>query len=178
MSGPVYGANFGMPLYPPANTIATLASSARPRRYYCRLHGWNNSHDERDCQVMTNDTQYTVQMRNATSEIGSGGNPKIGVPVTYTHPSFFVHHITPCRALLVSPHIIPPTLPCLARLPEIVPSAHPMKTYKRTPCKRCCCLSLTVLMPLAFATWLCLFSPAKHLQQLLALNTVAIGLAE
>jgi hypothetical protein len=43
MSGPVYGANFGMPVYPPANTNATLASSARPRRYYCWLHGWNNS---------------------------------------------------------------------------------------------------------------------------------------
>ena len=37
---------------------------------------------------MTNDMQYTSAMRNATSEIGSGGNPKIGVPVTYTRPQF------------------------------------------------------------------------------------------
>jgi hypothetical protein len=57
---------------------------------------------------MANDMQYTAAMRNATSEIGSGGNPKIGVSVTYTRPAFvFVHHITPCRALLVPPHTIP-----------------------------------------------------------------------
>ncbi len=91
-----------------------VASSPLPdpggRRYYCWLHGWNNSHDGIDCKVITNDTQYTAQMRNATSEIGidaSRGNLKIEVPVTYTRPSFFVHHITPspCRALLV---LVPP----------------------------------------------------------------------
>ena len=110
MVAPNYGGNFGMPVYPPAHTNATLASSARPRRYYCWLHGWNNSHDGVDCKVMTNDMEYTAQMRNATSEIGidaSRGNLKIEVPVTYTRPSFFVHHITPspCRALLV---LVPP----------------------------------------------------------------------
>jgi hypothetical protein len=106
MSGPVYGANFGIPVYPPANTNATMASSARPRRYYCWLHGWSNSHDGCDCKVVTNDTQYTAQTRNATSEIGSGGNPKIGVPITYTRPSFFCppHHFSSCSPCLSSHH--------------------------------------------------------------------------
>jgi hypothetical protein len=104
-------------------------------------------------------------MRNATSEIGSGGNSKIGVPVTTPVLPFFVHHITPCRALLVPPHTIshiPPTS-SLAQLPEIVPSANPTKTFERTPCKRCGRLSLRVLMPHAFAIWLCMFSSSSHL---------------
>jgi hypothetical protein len=106
MADPNYGGNFGMPVYPPAHTNATLASSARPRRYYCWLHGWNNSHDGVDCKVMTNDMEYTAQMRNATSEIGSGGNPKIGVPVTYTRPSFFCppHHSLSCSPCPPSHH--------------------------------------------------------------------------
>ncbi len=44
------------------------------------------------CKVMTNDAQYTSAMRNATSEIGSSSNPKIGVPVTYTRPKFLPLH--------------------------------------------------------------------------------------
>jgi hypothetical protein len=164
MSGPVYGANFGMPVYPPANTNATLVSSARPRRYYCWLHGWNNSHDGRDCKVMTNDTHYMAQMCNATSEIGSGGNPKIGVPVTYTRPSFFcppLHRSLSCSPCLSSHHptYSPLSSPASRDNALCPPYAHPMKTYKHTPCKRCCCLSLRVLMPLAFAIWPCMISP-------------------
>jgi hypothetical protein len=110
MAVPAYGGNFGMSVYPPApaHTHATLTSSARPRAHCCLLHGWNNSHEGNVCKVMTNDAQYTSAMRNATSEIGSGGNPKIGVPVTYTSPTFFPLSIAPCRALIVPLHTIPP----------------------------------------------------------------------
>jgi hypothetical protein len=76
------------------------------RAHYCWLHGWNNSHEGNVCKVMTNDAQYTSAMRNATSEIGSGGNPKIGVPVTYTRPYFFCppHHSLSCSPCLSSHH--------------------------------------------------------------------------
>jgi hypothetical protein len=111
MAAPNYGGNFGMPVYSPAHTNAILVSSARPRRYYCWLHGWNNSHDGVDCKVMTNDMQYTAQMCNATSEIGSGGNPKIGVPVTYTRPSFFLSTTSLLVVLPLSPLTPSHTLP-------------------------------------------------------------------
>ncbi len=106
MAAPAYGGNFGMPVYLQAHTHATLATSARPRAHYCWLHGWNNSHEGNVCKVMTNDAQYTSAMRNATSEIGSGGNPKIGVPVTYTRPSLFCppHHSLSCSPCLSSHH--------------------------------------------------------------------------
>ncbi len=38
MAAPAYGGNFGMPVYHPAHTHATLASSARPRAHYCWQH--------------------------------------------------------------------------------------------------------------------------------------------
>ena len=108
MAAPAYGENFGMPVYPPAHTHATLASSSRPRAHYCWLHGWNNSHEGHVCKVMTNDAQYTSAMRNATSEIGSGGNPKIGVPVTYTRPQFvFSRKASVCFSLSSHPLCTP-----------------------------------------------------------------------
>ncbi len=107
MAAPAYGGIFGMPVYHQAHTHATLVSSARPRAHYCWLHGWNNSHENNVCKVMTDDAQYTSAMRNATSEIGSGRNPKIGVPVTYTRPTFPPLHVAPCCALIVSLHTTP-----------------------------------------------------------------------
>ena len=63
---------------------------------------------------MTNDVQYTSAMRNATSEIGSGGNPKIGVPVTYTRPQFvFSRKASVCFSL--SSHPLCP--PCALNTP-------------------------------------------------------------
>ncbi len=117
-----------MPVYPPAHTHATLASSARPRVHYCWLHGYNSSHEENVCKVMTNDPQYTSAMRNATSEIGSGGNPKIGVPVTFTRPTFFspFHRSLSCSHCPPSHHFPPP----LAGLPEIVGPIHPVMTLE------------------------------------------------
>ena len=86
-SSPGYGAHYGMlvPPTPPAN--AHMASSARPRQYYCWLHGWNNSHNGDQCNVMRANQEYTQQMKAATSPNGTGGNPKIGVPVSYHRSS-------------------------------------------------------------------------------------------
>ncbi len=41
---------------------AFLSSSARPREFYCWLHGWNNTHKGNVCSVMTRDNQCTVKM--------------------------------------------------------------------------------------------------------------------
>ena len=76
-----YGTQYGMlpPPTPPAN--AYMSSSARPRQFYCWLHGWNNTHNGAQCNVMGADRAYTQQMKSATTPNGTGGNPKIGVPV-------------------------------------------------------------------------------------------------
>jgi hypothetical protein len=81
-SSPSYGAHYGMPVppTPPANTH--MASSSRPRQYYCWLHGWNNTHNGGQCNVMGFNQEYTQQMKAATSPNGAGGNPKIGIPVS------------------------------------------------------------------------------------------------
>jgi hypothetical protein len=75
------GGHFGMPVppMPPAN--AYLSSTPRPRQYYCWLHGYNNTHDGCHCNVMGANREYTSQMKAATSPNGTGGNPKIGIPV-------------------------------------------------------------------------------------------------
>jgi hypothetical protein len=76
-----YGTQYGMlpPPTPPAN--AYMSSSDRPRQFYCWLHGWNNTHNGAQCNVMGADRAYTQQMKSATTPNGTGGNPKIGVPV-------------------------------------------------------------------------------------------------
>ncbi len=86
-SSPGYGAHYGMlvPPTPPAN--AHMASSGRPRQYYCWLHGWNNTHNGGQCNVMGANQEYTPQMKAATSPNGTGGNPKIGVPVSFHRSS-------------------------------------------------------------------------------------------
>jgi hypothetical protein len=77
------GTHYGMPVPPYSPTYAHMASSARPRQYYCWLHGWNNTHNGSQCNVMGADQEYTQQMKAATSPNGTGGNPKIGVPVSF-----------------------------------------------------------------------------------------------
>ncbi len=59
----------------------TLLSESRPRAHYCWLHGWNNTHSGATCNVVGQNPAYTVQMRNATGPDGTGGNPRVGVPV-------------------------------------------------------------------------------------------------
>ena len=82
-----YGTQYGMlpPPTPPAN--AYMSSASRPRQFYCWLHGWNNTHNGAQCNVMGADMAYTQQMKAATSPHGTGGNPKIGVPVSFHRPS-------------------------------------------------------------------------------------------
>ena len=62
---------------------------------------------------MTNDLAYTTGMKNATGPHGTGGNPKIGVPVHYSRPPKFFPPFTPCRPCLPlpSPTISPPCPP-------------------------------------------------------------------
>jgi hypothetical protein len=93
---------------------ATLLSSARPREFYCWLHGWNNTHNGSDCKVMGTNTEYTFTMRNATGPDNTGGNPKVGVPVHLNRPrphhrprlSFFCP-LPSCVLCLSSPSLFP-----------------------------------------------------------------------
>jgi hypothetical protein len=48
-----YGANFGMSVPPIPYANSSLFSGSRPRAHYCWLHGWNDSHPEVNCSVMT-----------------------------------------------------------------------------------------------------------------------------
>ncbi len=61
-----------------------------PRRFYCGLHGWNNSHDSPQCRVMMADEEtYPASLRFATTHLGTGGNPKVGPPVSFNRPPPF-----------------------------------------------------------------------------------------
>jgi hypothetical protein len=60
------------------------SSAQRPRSHYCGFHGWNNDHNATECRVMARDCRYTDAMRAATTHVGTGGNPKVGVPVWFT----------------------------------------------------------------------------------------------
>ncbi len=80
----------------PATTRSTVCwfplpprlSSGRPRQYYCWLHGWNNAHNGGQCNVMGANLAYTQQMKASTSPNDTGGNPKIGIQVSYHRSSF------------------------------------------------------------------------------------------
>jgi hypothetical protein len=63
-AAPTYERQFDMPAL---LDHAFLSSSARPREFYCWLHGWNNTHKGNVCSVMTRDNQYKVEMRIAAS---------------------------------------------------------------------------------------------------------------
>ena len=53
------------------------------------MHGWNNDHNGTECRGMARDKRYTPAMRAATTHVGTGGNPKVGVPVGFVRPSLF-----------------------------------------------------------------------------------------
>ncbi len=65
------------------------SSEYRPRSHYCGLHGWNNDHNGTECRGMARDKRFTPAMRSATTHVGTGGNPKVGVPVGFVRPSLF-----------------------------------------------------------------------------------------
>ena len=71
---------------------------SRLRRFYCGLHGWNNSHDSPQCRVMMADEEtYPASLRVATTHVGTGGNPKVGPPVSFNRPppfSFMPSHLS------------------------------------------------------------------------------------
>ena len=166
-----YGASNGMPDGHQESSQSTLFSSARPRAFYCWLHGWNNSHHGGQCKVMTNDTAYTARMKSATGPHGTGGNPKIGVPVTYHRPQFCFPLAQPllCSTCPPTPNFNPPSvLSCSqACLDNIDSTPHPMMTYARTSCKRCRRRRLRVLRLLACAIKHALFFPPLPLSSLL-----------
>ncbi len=146
-TAPGYGGHMGMPVDSQGPPQTTLFSSARPRAYYCWLHGWNNSHNGKDCKVMTNDPAYTAGMKNATGPHGTGENPKIGVAVTYHRPKFCfpLPQTLSCSPCPAQPNSNPPPLPCRAARPvQIDSTPHPMMTHARTSCKRCSCRRLRV----------------------------------
>ena len=65
------------------------SSEFRPRSHYYGLHGWNNDHNGTECRGMARDQRFTPAMRAATTHVGTGGNPKVGVPVGFVCSSLF-----------------------------------------------------------------------------------------
>jgi hypothetical protein len=65
------------------------SSESRPRSHYCGLYGWNNDHNGTQCCGMARDKRFTPAMRAATTHVGTGGNPKVAVPVGFVRPSPF-----------------------------------------------------------------------------------------
>ena len=59
------------------------------QRNYCGLHGWNNDHNGPECRAMARDPKFTMDMRNAPTHEGTGGNPNVGVPVGFVRPTPF-----------------------------------------------------------------------------------------
>ncbi len=53
-----YASN-GMPSAPDPYSDVSLLSTARPRPFYCWLHGFNNSHDGVTCNIMRANPEYT-----------------------------------------------------------------------------------------------------------------------
>ncbi len=80
---PAQGLSYGMPFSPTPYPPASMLSTSTPHQFYCWLHGWNNTHHGGTCKVRASNQDYTSAMKTASSPDGTGGNPKIGVPVTY-----------------------------------------------------------------------------------------------
>jgi hypothetical protein len=93
------------------------SSASRPRSHYCGMHGWNNDHNGIECRGMARDKRYTPAMRAATTHVGTGGNPKVGVPVSFVRPSLFNVSSWPTEICLPLPSetcltcLSPPCLP-------------------------------------------------------------------
>jgi hypothetical protein len=97
-ASPMHGLHTGMLVHPPPPPNATLLSSAPPRDFCCWLHGWNNTHHGAVCKIMLASPQYyTSEMKSARTDVGTGGNPRIGVPVEYlpSHLFLFLHRVSP-----------------------------------------------------------------------------------
>ena len=97
------------------------SSASRPHSHYCGMHGWNNDHNGTECRGMARDKRYTPAMRAATTHVGTGGNPKVGVPVGFVRPSLFdVFSSWPTELCLPLPSatcltcLSPPCLPLLS----------------------------------------------------------------
>ena len=105
---PVQHAYAGMPSPSDPYSHVSLLSSARPRAHYCWLHGYNNTHDGATCNVMRANPEYTAYQKNAASPDGTGGNPNVGVPVSFTRP----------RSKFFSP-LSRACLPCLTSTPPL-----------------------------------------------------------
>ena len=109
---PAQHAYAGMPSPTDPYSHVSLLSSARPRAHYCWLHGYNNTHDGATCNVMRANPEYTAYQKNAASPDGTGGNPNVGVPVSFSRPrsKFFrplPRACLPCLTLSL-PHSNPP----------------------------------------------------------------------
>jgi hypothetical protein len=73
-----------------ACALQNVPLASRHRSHYCGLHGWNNDHNGPECRGLARDKRFTDAMRSATTHVGTGGNPKVGVPVGFLRPS--PHH--------------------------------------------------------------------------------------
>ena len=125
--GPGQHAYTGMPSDKDPYSHVSLLSSARPRPFYCWLHGYNNTHDGVTCNVMRAQPEYTAYQKNATSPDGTGGNPNVGVPVSFTRPrsKFFSPLPRACLPCL-TPHVSnsnpPPNSQAIKDSPPTPPS--------------------------------------------------------
>jgi hypothetical protein len=112
-------------------------SAYRPRSHYCGLHGLNNDHNGSKCRGMARDKRFTEAMRAATTHVGTGGNPKVGVPVGFVRPS--PHH---AYFPLASPDGCLACLPSLSQAQALrCASQSPMKIQARGLCKPLTCAS-------------------------------------
>ena len=125
--GPGQHAYAGMPSAHDPYSHVSLFSSARPRPFYCWLHGYNNTHDGATCNVMRANPEYTAYQKNAASPDGTGGNPNVGVPVSFTRPRSKFFHLCLARVFPVSHNLcLTLTPPPTARLSKIVLTPPPM----------------------------------------------------
>jgi hypothetical protein len=117
--GPGQYASNGMPSAPDPYSDVSLLSSARPRPFYCN--------------VMRANPEYTPYQKNASSPNGTGGNPSIGVQVTFTRPRSkkfnpyitFVHLVPPLSTL--SPNSLPPPNSQAIKDRPVLPHMLPIK---------------------------------------------------
>ncbi len=80
-NSPSYSAYNELPVPPTIPAYTSLSTEGRVRPYYCWLHGHNNTHNGISCKVMAANPAYTGAMKTASSHVGSGGNPKVNVPI-------------------------------------------------------------------------------------------------
>jgi hypothetical protein len=122
----------GMPVPPDQSPHTSLLSSAPPRDFYCWLHGWNNTHHGGTRNIMGTNQAYTPAMRSVRGPDGTGGNPKIGVPVHYSRPPKFFSPFTTCGPCLPLPlPTFSPPCPPLSPVTSVKINADPPYEDKR-----------------------------------------------